>query len=375
MTMTSAPLKNAGYLLCLLPQALLVVGVYTEFPWLSVLFFFALLPLLRYVVGNDASPPQQTPSPALTAYLHSIPRCYFATWLVVLSWSIWTLATVPMTALQYIGFTLSLWIVCSLNTAVAHELVHAASRFDRVMGGLLDASVGYFHFAEEHWSHHMRTGHFHGGDSARQGTSLYAYAGRRYMQSLRTAWEFEVARLKRGGLTWRSNRLLYKAMVPLAIASGFYLSAGVIGLGVYVFLIIGSAFTVQAITYLQHWGLSELETPELADYGFSWEDGCWMQACVTLNHAYHGQHHLNLKKSYYQLGLAKDGLPLPASYPVMFIVALYPSLFTKVMRERLTAWTEDFGQREELWHNTDCIGAARMARALKANRSSSLSSS
>lgn len=365
MTMRSASVKNAGYLLSLLPQLLMVAGTYLHFPWLSVLFFFLVLPLVRKLIGNDFSPPVKRPSRWLAKYLAAIPRLYCAVWAGLLPWTVWTLATMPMSISQYVGFGASLWIVCSLNTAVAHEMIHSANSWDRTLGGLLDASVGYFHFAEEHLSHHARTGHYYGGDAAIPGTTIYKYAVTRYVASLASAWEYETSRLRRKKLTWRSNRLLRKAPLPLLIAATFYSFAGVAGLGIYLFEWVGTAFTVQAITYLQHWGLSEKETPALADFGFAWEDGCWTQACVTLNHAYHGQHHLNLRRPYYQLALAKGGLPLPASYPVMFVVALFPPIFTYVMGCRLAAWINNYDMREALWHNSDCIGAVRIADAIK----------
>lgn len=365
MTMHSASLKNAGYLLSLLPQLLMMAGTYLEFHWLSVLFFFGVLPMVRKMIGNDYSPPVKRPSQWLARYFTAIPRLYCAVWAALLPWTIWTLATVPMSTSQYIGFAASLWIVCSLHTAVAHELIHSSNSWDRTLGGLLDASVGYCHFAEEHLSHHARTGHYYGGDAAIPGTTIYKYAVTRYIASLVSAWEYETSRLQRKNLTWQSNRLLRKAPLPLVIAVTFYIFAGGAGLGIYLFGIVGTAFSVQAITYLQHWGLSEMETPVLADYGFAWEDGCWMQACVTLNHAYHGQHHLNLRSPYYQLTLAKGGLPLPASYPVMFVVALFPPIFTYVMGCRLATWTNNYDMREALSHNSDCIGAVWIADAIR----------
>ena len=370
MKMISRSIKNAGYLLVLVPQILLVVGTHTGFPWLSVLFFFAVLPLVRKFVGNDLSPPNKKPSWLLTMYLRSIPRLYCAAWALVLPWTIWVLATKPMSIPQYIGFTFALWIVCSLNTAIAHELIHVRSSVDRKLGGLLDASVGYFHFTEEHLSHHARNGHYYEGDAAVPGTAIYAFAFRRYCRSLRVAWEYETARLKRLGKIWFANRLIRKAIIPIVIATAFYAFAGTIGLGIYLFQIAGAAFSVQAITYLQHWGLSEKETPALGDYGFSWEDGCWMQACVTLNHAFHGQHHLNVARPFYQLSLIKGGLPLPAAYPVMFVVALFPTFFTNIMKCRLALWTENYEMREMLEHNTDCIGATRIAQAMRKGQTS-----
>ena len=359
MTTRSATFKHTGYLLCLLPQGLLVLGTWLQFPWLSVLFFFVALPLLRIVIGNDFSPPVLAGSRWLLFYLNSIPRLYCLAWALVMPWVIWTLATQSMTFSACLGFGLSLWIVCSLNTAVAHELLHAPGSVDKLLGGWLDASIGYVHFAEEHLSHHARTGYYRGGDAAMPGVSLYRYAIRRYGNSLVTAWEVETSRLRRMGLPWHANRLLRKLPLPMGIGLAFYGFAGSTGFIMYLFQILGSALTIQAITYLQHWGLSQRDTPEQADYGFAWEDGCWMQACVTLNHAYHGRHHLHPRKRYYQLAWSNDRLALPGSYPVMFIVALFPAFFTRVMRERLAAWRANVNQPGQHAHHADCINLSK----------------
>lgn len=361
MKMQSTAFKNAGYLLALVPQALLVAGVYTGFTWFSVIFFFVVLPFVRKVIGNDVSAPNKKPGRLLGIYLRSIPRLYFATWAVVLPWSMWALANVEMSVQQYAGFALAMWIVFSLNTAIAHELIHSSNAFDRRIGVLLDASVGYFHFREEHSAHHARTGHHFDGDAAAAGTSLYVYALRRYKKSLIDAWEYEEARLRRRQHgKWR-NSLFWKSSVPLGIGLAFYYCAGPLGAGIYLFEVVGAAFSIQAITYLQHWGLSQKVTPTLEDYGFSWEDGCWMQACVTLNHAFHGHHHLHIKRPYYELGQLKDGLPLPASYPVMFVVALIPSFFTRIMSCRLSLWMEHYELRHDWENSSNCIGAIKFS--------------
>lgn len=340
---------------------LLVVGTYIGFPILSLLFFFVVLPVVRNYVGNDLSPPNKKPAGLLGVYLRSIPRLYVAGWACVLPWTIWVLATMPMSVAQYIGFALAFWIVSSMNTAIAHELIHSRSNFDRNLGGLLDASVGYFHFAQEHLTHHARNGYYHESDAAAPGTSIYVFAAKRYLRSFVVAWEYETNRLRRTNHTWTSNRLLHKAAIPPMVAATYYFFAGMTGLGIYFFQVFGAAFTVQAITYLQHWGLTEKETPELADHGFTWDDGCWMQACVTLNHAFHGSHHLRIAP-YYEMSQRTGALTLPASYPVMFIVMLFPRYFTEIMKCRLSAWIEKHEAGEIFEHTYDCIGAMKQRR-------------
>jgi alkane 1-monooxygenase len=100
---------------------------------------------------------------------------------------------------------------------------------------------------------------------------------------------------------------------------------------------------MQAITYIQHWGLSDRLSPDLAEVGYSWEDRCVMQAWVTLNHAYHGHHHRRPSLPFFRLGGLDASPRLPASYPVMLLVALVPPVFKRVMRRQLDEWCDAKG--------------------------------
>lgn len=362
MSMKSQTLKSLGYSLCLVPQALLIIGCLSGVPWLSIAFFFVILPFLRLVVGNDLSKPAPDPSPSWRTYYQIMPRVYSYAWFGTLGFMLWWLNTEAMGVLTYIWFALALWIVCSLNTAVGHELIHSNRASDRRLGKILCASVGYFHFFEEHQSHHKKTGHHHGGDAAEVGTSIYRYAMSRYLRTFNAGYEYEIARLNKGNIQRWRHRMLWRCLIPISVALLFFLAGGIGGLALYLFEVVATAFSVQAITYLQHWGLSEKSTPEMINFGYSWEDGCWMQACVTLNHAYHADHHLRPGRPYYLLRQRSGGLPLPASYPVCFILALFPNFFTRIMHCRLGKWLEDEQARLSLQHNTDCIGVSRLAR-------------
>lgn len=354
--MTHPALKRVCYWLSLLPMLLFVLGVKIGVPWLALGFFFLLLPLVRRFTGNDRSTPAPHVSRATSVWLRAIPRMYCLAWTGVLGWCVWHLASTPLSLAAWCGFTTSLWVITSLNLCIAHELIHARGNLDRLSGRMLAASVGYVHFAEEHAHHHARTGHAHGGDAAAPGATVYRYAFDRYRHSWTIAWNRERRRLQRCGQSWRHSALPYAGLVPIAIAGAFFYFAGGAGLACYLVQIVGAAFTLQVITYLQHWGLSERDTPELADYGFTWEDCCWMQACITLNHAYHGQHHLAPSRRFYELAPVQNGLQLPASYPVMFLLALYPRYFNQLMHARLEQWREHEGSSHLEDHTHDCLG-------------------
>lgn len=187
---------------------------------------------------------------------------------------------------------------------------------------------------EEHLHHHIHVG----SDSPELGESVFAYAVRRYARSFRVAQEWEhMDQLRRGRARW-NNRIAWTALATIAVVTCFGLIGGWRGLLFYGFVILGSSFTMQAITYIQHWGLTERLATQLRATGYSWEDRCMMQAWVTLNHAYHGHHHVHPSLPYFRLGGYARSPRLPASYPVMFLVTMVPPVFERAMRRRLDAW-------------------------------------
>ncbi|WP_232081253.1 hypothetical protein [Variovorax sp. WDL1] len=66
---------------------------------------------------------------------------------------------------------------------------------------------------------------------------------------------------------------------------------------------------------------------------------------MTLNHAYHGHHHVRPSLPYFRLGGFANSPRLPASYPVMLLTAMIPPLFKRTMRRRLDAWVAAEGPR------------------------------
>jgi alkane 1-monooxygenase len=239
---------------------------------------------------------------------------------------------------QLACFALSFWVVCSLNLTIAHELLHRPVRWQRIAARLLAGSIGYFQMLEEHRSHHLHAGGRDNGDSPEAEDSVFAYAIRRYVRSFRVAQEWEhLDQLRRGRARW-TNRIAWTALITMAVLVCFGLVAGWRGVVFHGLVILGTAFTMQAITYIQHWGLTDRLSPALRTMGYSWEDRCVMQAWVTLNHAYHGHHHVRPSLPYFRLGGFANSPRLPASYPVMLLMAMVPPLFKRTMRRRLNLW-------------------------------------
>jgi alkane 1-monooxygenase len=223
--------------------------------------------------------------------------------------------------------------------------MHRPSSRQRLAARLLAGSIGYFQLLEEHRAHHARVGGRDNGDSPAVGESVFAYAVKRYLRSFQVAQEWEqLDQLRDGRPPW-TNRIAWTALVTIAVMACFVVIAGWRGAVFHGLMVAGTAFTMQAITYIQHWGLTDRLSSSLGATGYSWEDRCLVQAWVTLNHAYHGHHHVQPSLPYFRLGGFADSPRLPASYPVMLLMALAPPLFERTMRRRLDAWVAAAGTR------------------------------
>lgn len=333
-------LKAVGYLASMVPMLLVVVGFYSGAHWLAPFFFFVALPLLRMAIGNDRDTAigSHASSAGWLRYLRWVPRCYTLAWLGLLGWSIDVLGTFDLSLLNLFGFAVSMWIVYSLNLAVAHELVHSHHGIDRWFARILSATSGYWHLADEHKSHHATNGSAQLVDAAPMHMDIYRYALRRYVATLRCAWDWELASQMRQRRAPYTNRVIWWALVAIGVGVLHVFSDGLAGAAFFFAMTLGAAFTVQGITFLQHWGLAQSETPESSSYGYAWEERCAMQACVTLNHAFHPQHHLKPGARYYELRSVAGAPQLPASYPVMFFVMLVPGFFRRIMTQQRAVW-------------------------------------
>jgi alkane 1-monooxygenase len=340
--------KAAGYMAALLPMALAIIGVAVGMTWLAAVFFFVLLPIVRPLIGNDGETAikKNEAGNMLRKYLIWLPRVYALAWLPTLAWSISVLAQGSLGAISLVGFFVSIWVVNSLNMCVAHELIHGGSKIDKVLGRVLAATAGYFHFADEHRSHHVTNGSDAYADSAPTTMSVYEYAYRRYMGTFRSAWEWEIASQMRSRRPRIQNKVIWTVVITLAVMLAHVIAAGAIGGLFFLGQVLAAAFSVQGITFLQHWGMRESANVGFKPYGFAWEDSCAMQACVTLNHAFHSHHHMRPGLRYFELQGMRNSPTLPASYPVMFLVALWPGTFRKLMVKQLRRWEQ--GERNAI---------------------------
>lgn len=334
-------LHASGYLAVFVPPALLVAGVATGLPWLACVAVFLIAPFLRAVFGDVDEGAPLAWSERASTWLDRIPPAFAVMFPLCLLVTLWQIhAGALQSGGAWIGAGLSLWTCFIFSTVVAHELVHQRRPERRRLGRALAGLVGYPVLGHEHMPHHATSGNVADAEWPSASESVWGFAVRRLRRVLRSAVEYDAALGLRLGGRWRGG--LAEAVAITAGAWGvFALAGGAAGAALYGVMIVGVWFAMQAITYLQHWGLGEDSVPEAREGQYAWEDGCRLQAWMTLSISFHQAHHLSPSRPYYLTGPVEGSPRLPAGYVILLFASLVPPLWQRLMRPALARWQAD----------------------------------
>jgi alkane 1-monooxygenase len=235
-----------------------------------------------------------------------------------------------------------------IGITFAHELIHRAGRFERLLGELLLGSVCYLHWSIEHvFGHHRYVGTPRDPETARAGESSYAFLRRSVVGGFRTAWEFERARATKGHgpepplRTALRNRVLWYGAAQAAAIAAVGAFGGIRALAVFIGQSCVAVILLEVINYIEHYGLFRREIApgryEPVRARHSWDSSHRVSNWMLINLARHADHHLTASKRYQVLDPLDTAPQLPAGYPTMVILALVPPLWRRVMDPRLAA--------------------------------------
>lgn len=328
--------RAIGYLSILIPPVLVPVGLMTGTPALALVGLILFAPLLRVIFGDaNDSPPEW--SEWLASLLEWLPVAGALVYIgaTVAALRILHGAKVPYGTLAWFGT--SLWAVFLFGSCVAHELVHRSDAPSRNVGRVLSGLIGYPFLEHEHRAHHMQNGNSDAAECARLDESVWAFTFRRLAYVVSKAREGDVLMAVRRGHRLAGGLPLSLAAM-LATAIGFTWAAGPAGLVMYSVVACAVAWAIQAITYIQHWGLGEdsLHDVQVADLG--WEDHCRLQSWLTLGISFHQAHHRSSGVPYYRLQPTHDSPKAPAGYVVLFFASLVPPVWRALMAPALLRW-------------------------------------
>ncbi len=340
------------YVAFLIPgSAVLGLALGGPWTWATVIWVFAITPVLDAVIGHNRRnpertekgvPPQRDPVFDLALWL------WIPTHLGVVGWGIWKVAQTAMSPIETVGLVLSVGI-CSGSGAinVAHELMHRTGRFEKGLAELLLLTVLYPHFSIEHLrGHHRHVATPTDPASARLGEGLFAFLPRTLIGSLRSAWRIEVDRVSRAGrgtLALGDRRVRYATELSILVVA-IAAATGLPGLLFFLAQSIVAVVLLEIINYVEHYGL---ERRQLANGRYervtpqhSWNASQRLTNWYLFNLQRHADHHAFAARPYWLLHHIDDSPQLPAGYATMALLALVPPLWHRVMDPRAHAWRE-----------------------------------
>lgn len=359
--------KRLGFLFVFIVPALMPAAAWLGalsgrpelFAWFPLFFLFVLLPLADYALGHDPRNPSADETKALEQdrWFMLLTLAAVPVQGAVLLWSVWHYAHAGFGPLGTAGWLLSQGIVGGvLAINVAHELIHKDTALERGAGGLLLTSVGYHGFKIEHLrGHHVHVSTPEDASSARFGQSLWNFLPRALLRNTGNAWKLEAQRLSKLGKRWWSpgNELIRWSLLWAAFAAGFWLWLGTVGLVFFLMQGFFAACSLEIINYIEHYGLERRRIGqgregearyERTTHLHSWNSDYLLSNLLLFHLQRHSDHHETARRRYQALIHHADSPQLPGGYAAMFLLALCPPLWFRIIDPRVRAFAEMSGE-------------------------------
>ncbi|MFC0679692.1 alkane 1-monooxygenase [Lysobacter korlensis] len=352
------PFKRYGFTLVYLVPALVpaaaALGQWTGqldlMAWFPLFFLLVLVPIADYAIGRDPSNPAADEAARLDreVWFRALTLLAVPVHLGLLAWSAQHFVTTPFGPAGQVGWLLAQGVVggvLAINTA--HELIHKDTRLERGAGGVLLASVGYHGFKVEHVrGHHVHVSTPLDASSARYGQSLWHFLPRAMWRNTVNAWKLEAQRLRQRGLPWwhPRNELIGWSALWLAFAVAFTVWLGPAGLVFFIVQGLAAGASLEIINYIEHYGLERAQLPggrfERTTHLHSWNSDYRLSNMLLFQLQRHSDHHETPRRRYQCLQHHADSPQLPGGYGAMFVLALCPPLWFRIVHPVLARWRE-----------------------------------
>jgi alkane 1-monooxygenase len=305
---------------------------------------FGVLPIID-ALGGVAPIRREMPDSAFTAWFRAVTWLWVPVQVALIAWLVRVVAARGFTWPELMAATVSVGATTgAIGMTFAHELIHRRDARERFLGGTLLASVTYPHFAIEHVrGHHRNVGTPADPATARLGENVYAFLLRSVGGSLASAWQIERRRLleRQMGIWSLHNLMLRYAAIEAVIYAALAFAFGPLAVGLFLGQSIVAIVILETINYVEHYGLVRKQMAsgeyERVRPEHSWDSRHRAGNWLLINLPRHSDHHLVVVKRYQSLELLPDAPQLPGGYGAMFLLALVPPLWFRVMNPRVAA--------------------------------------
>ena len=221
----------------------------------------------------------------------------------------------------------------STNFVVAHELMHRPGKFWKSCSRLLLMMFGDAQFQEAHiFGHHANVGTPRDPATARRGEPLYGFVIRSTIGQWKEAYAYEGNRLRRRRWLERlaENRVLRGNIGSLLLFVGVEIFFGLVGLLSYVIVAGTAKLLLEAINYIQHYGLVRHKGVR-NNASYSWESDGLGSSLILFNLTRHSQHHQKPLLSCGRLEHCSHSPQLRGGYMLTLLICFVPKLWFRTV--------------------------------------------
>ena len=312
--------------------------------WALFAFFYVLIPLLDWIVGEDFNNPPESLVPDLESdryyswVLYAFAPIQYGVFFV----GCYLAATMDLAWYDMLGLMIGVGIVGGFGINTGHELGHKKDAFDRWLARICLAQTAYGHFYVEHnRGHHKNVSTPVDPATSRMGEIFWTFLPRSVIGAVRSAWHLEAERLGRQGRSvWSVHNENLQAWAMTVVMFG-----GVIAWlapKVIPFLIVQAAYgfsLLEVVNYLEHYGLLRRQGAdgrfERCQPEHSWNSNHIVTNVFLYHLQRHSDHHAHPTRKYQALRHFEHAPQLPSGYAAMLLLAYVPPLWFKVMDKRL----------------------------------------
>jgi len=316
---------------------------------LPIVTVLGLVTVLDLIVGdNAANADPQTPDGQLFWYRLITLIWYPVQFLLLFGLVAYTASASHLSTFEKVVLFFSVGQISGVVGIVyAHELMHQKNTGERWLGDLLLAMVMYSHYRSEHLLvHHRFVATPRDAATALYNENFHRFFPRMARKSLISAFREEKRLLRRKDLPWWNGRnpfwrylSLQAVYILLAVALG-----GWAGLGLFLFQALVAIWHLEITNYIEHYGLTRKHLGngkyEQALPQHSWNAAHRVSNWLLINLQRHSDHHVKPSRRFplLQNYAAAEAPMLPFSYPAMFLAALIPPIWRRMMNPRVRAW-------------------------------------
>ena len=336
-------------------------GIQDYWAWFMYIFIFGIIQILDFLVGKDPTNPDeavQVPTMSEEIFYRVSAIAMGFVWIAVLFYAGHVFMTNDYGLLGQIGWIVSIGTVGGIIAInLGHELIHKDPKVENWMGGLLLSTVTYAGFKVEHVrGHHVHVSTPDDASSSRYNQSLYDFLPKAFVRNFKNAWRLEKEYLERKGKKNFSihNELIWWYSISALFAVTFGLLWGWQGVVFFLGQSFFAALALEIINYIEHYGLhrrvNEKGRFERVTPAHSWNSNYLLTNLALFQLQRHSDHHAYAKRRYQVLRHYDESPQLPAGYATMYVLAMIPPLWKKVMNPRVEAYYE--GELDQLFRES-----------------------